>query len=273
MKLTVVRAVVVCIALILFETPKVYALQSGQNGMSLPCGARGTLFANVGTQPTDFDLGADWSGSCRLTLAWDDADGRPQAIILETPPFPGVSSNPPEPSGGASSSLAPGGAISWATQLGTNGPNLLNVRFQRAPSSLSGSPKGSSSPGTATFGSVGGKFGPLQLGQNIGENLSCGSSGTLYTNLTSAPIPFDLMLNNESPYEVVNNTNSACSVAVSWTDGTGHPQAIFVAGGLSQGASATTLPPGGAVSWSSSGDSSLQVAVEWQIQRAVPMVR
>lgn len=262
MKYKLVALIVFSLALAAFETPNTLALQSGVNGIDLPCGASGVLFTNAGPRPTAIDLGADWSGPCALTLSWTDAGGNARRMTLVAPSNNAVSSSQ-QPSSGAASSLATGGSISWSTAAGTRGSNLLNVTLERPPDVQP--PIG---PISATFGSVGGKFGSNFSGTNTGENVACGSSGTLYTDMTTATVGFDLMIHNESPTIFINNVPNSCSVTVSWTDANGHTQKIAVSQGHSEGVSATSLPGEGAVFWTSSGPSSAQVAVEWKEERS-----
>jgi hypothetical protein len=256
---------VLCLALWGFETPNVLALQTGQLGQSLPCGSSGTLFTNTGNAPTEFDLGADWSGQCQLSISWTDQNGNPQTITLTAPPPAGGASSSDQPSAGASSSLAAGGAISWTTAAGSSGPYTLNVHLVRPLSTLDlkGQNKDHQGHETVTFGTVSGMFGPINTGYNTGENVRCGSSGALYTNLTSDPIYFDLMVNNQSPSEFIGPTSYACSVSVAWTDATGNAQTINIGPGASQGALSTSLPPSGVISWtSSSAASQVEVAAQ-----------
>jgi len=250
--------------LCLFDATHTAALQTYQNGIALPCGSSGTLFTNLGPGPINFEMGADWSASCGLSMTWTDATGQAQTITLVTASFPSLGSSP---SAGASSSLGFGGVISWSTAPSAGG-GLLNLQLERAVEL--GIPRGRATERHAngTAGSVGGKIGAFPIGFNGGENVLCGTSGTLYTNLTADAVAFDLMLNNQSQLDF-GNSSQTCNVTMSWTDRSGNAQTLTTSAGLSQGALATSLPAGGAISWASSGAGQSQVAFTWQLQREV----
>ena len=146
---------------------------------------------------------------------------------------------PTRDSTSASSSLPAGGAISWTLGVsGCRGPDF-NWQLERAPAQ-----------------SVNGGAVPPQ-------GLVCGSSGTLYTNLISSSVTLDLGLNN-------GNSQSSCSVTVSWTDASGHAQTVDLGVGISQGVS-TSLPAGGIISWSSTATSppGSSLFFSWQLERVV----
>jgi hypothetical protein len=73
----------------------------------------------------------------------------------------------------------------------------------------------------------------------------------------------DLGLNN-------GNSQSSCSVTVSWTDASGHAQTVDLGVGISQGVS-TSLPAGGIISWSSTATSppGSSLFFSWQLERVV----
>ncbi len=99
-------------------------------------------------------------------------------------------------------------------------------------------------------GSVGGSIG--------GGPNTCGSGGTLYANLTSTALRFELSLTNFS---------ANCTTTISWTDTNGHAQTVDVGPNLSTVVS-TSLPARGTVLWSSSGSPSLNVVLSWELERA-----
>ncbi len=75
----------------------------------------------------------------------------------------------------------------------------------------------------------------------FGSPPRCGAEGTLYTNLTGGPINFDLSFGL-----------GGCTATLSWTDADGQAQ-TFTLNPANRTIFATSLPPGGAISFSTSG--------------------
>ncbi len=100
------------------------------------------------------------------------------------------------------------------------------------------------------------------VGGQVGGTSSvpaCGSGATLYTNSTPSPIRFDLSVSNIG----------SCSVTLSWTDATGHPQTFTVDPGFSQGVSSISVAAGSVISWTSASTSS-NVVFQWELGRVTP---
>ena len=91
-----------------------------------------------------------------------------------------------------------------------------------------------------------------QIGSYMG--LQCGAGGTLYTNLTHGPVDLNLAA-----------STAGCPITLSWTDAVGHAQTIAPGPIGSEGA-ATSLPAGGAISWTSGGATGA-VSAKWQLER------
>ena len=87
---------------------------------------------------------------------------------------------------------------------------------------------------------------------------ACGSSGVFYTNLTSVSMDFELNIQNYSP---------DCTLTISWTDASAHPQSLTVAAYLYSTTVSSSLKANGALSWSSSG-SGAGAGGDWQLERA-----
>jgi hypothetical protein len=100
-----------------------------------------------------------------------------------------------------------------------------------------------------SFGNVGATVGPE----------ACGSGGTLYRNLTSRPLAFELLVS-------ASTVAPACSVSVSWTDASGHPQTLPVNPNFSAVAT-TTLPADGTIAWTSTPDAGQILFLGWEMQR------
>jgi len=239
------------LALFFCYAPNAFGLADQMD--AVPCGAGGTFFTNISPESINFDLSVTTpSQYCAFTLSWTDASNHPQTITLTFVSLPVI------PSQGVSSSLPAGGVISWQTGStaypGT--PLTITWELERPPVTLQIRPSGGRvNAGSATFGSVGG---------GNGDGLPCGFGATLYTNLTPTPIKFDLSLSTPP-------ISGNCAVTLSWTDASGQPQTLTVGNGLSQGIFFTSLPAGGAVSWSSSGSSG-QPYFRWELERAVTAV-
>lgn len=94
-----------------------------------------------------------------------------------------------------------------------------------------------------------------------GPTVPCGAGGTLYSNLTSRPINFDVELLVDSRF-----INFACSsTSLSWTDAKGHPQTLVVNKGTTM-VVATSLPAGGTITWSTLSEEAT-VGFRWMLQR------
>lgn len=134
-----------------------------------------------------------------------------------------------------SSSLQANGALSWSSS--GNPANVMGFSWQleRAPAqSVTGAP-------------------------NASYAIPCGSSGTVYSNLRSGSVGLDLAVAN----------GGACSLTLSWADASGHAQTLNLPAGFDgTQAASTSLPAGGAISWTSTGTGYLGQA-SWQIERVV----
>jgi len=101
-----------------------------------------------------------------------------------------------------------------------------------------------------------GSEGLATVGGTVG--LPCGSSGVVYSNLNPSVLSFQIMVNN-----VGQAGTGDCAVSLSWTDAEGHQQGLTLDLELAT-VVASSLPAGGAISWSSGSGSS--VAFWWGIQ-------
>ncbi|HEV2176883.1 MAG TPA: hypothetical protein VGW33_06745 [Terriglobia bacterium] len=99
------------------------------------------------------------------------------------------------------------------------------------------------------------------VGSEIAGSGACGSGGTLYRNLTSHPMHFELLL---SVGLIVLNGCSSTSLA--WTDAQGHSQTLTVKYGFSAVVS-TSLPAEGVISWSTIPTSGFAPVFSWELQR------
>jgi hypothetical protein len=91
----------------------------------------------------------------------------------------------------------------------------------------------------------------------------CGSAGTLYRNLAGLSLNFELGLS----YQPANTGEANCTFSTSWKDASGHAQSLNVPlGGITSASS--SLAAGGVISWTSSGNPSIPVNVQWQLERA-----
>lgn len=159
-------------------------------------------------------------GGCSDSLSWTDANGNAQSLTVP---------------GGAdisvSSSLPPNGAVTW-TSSGSSANTSLAWQLERAPAqSISGGINNTS--------------------------VLCGSSGTVYTNLTSATVNLDL--GASSGYD------SGCAFALTWTDANDQSHTLGLGNKGSSGVS-TSLPAGGVISWRATGTKGY-VDLGWQIER------
>jgi len=213
-----------------------------------PCASGGTFLSNLGSKSFTFDLGVSLSNAeCMFTLSWNDANGHAQSITLNNGESQGVSS-----------SLPVGGVVSWMTAGPAGTIQGVAWRLERPHTALVTAPLKLAAAASATLGSVGGsKNGPQ----------GCGSDGTLYTNLTSSPVNFDLSVSNLNM-----QPSNACTVTLSWTDANGHKQTITVPLGVSQAGSFTSLPAGGAISFTSSPFGGPEVAFQWELERSHEVV-
>jgi hypothetical protein len=250
---------VLWLAVCLVESPSSFALQNQLNQDRVPCGSHGVLFTNLSTQPTNFDIAAYGGAVCKVTYSWIDANGISRTLSVSHPP---ASTTVPTstflPSHGASSTLKPGGSISWSVAAGSDFVNL-NVVIERPPSTLV--PSSTTTLGSATFGAVGG---PL-----YSTGLICGSRGTLFNNLTSAPINFDLLIQNQSPPVTVGSVTDNCGITVFWRDTAGTQHTINLQPFTTQAVSATNIPAGGIIGWISSGEPNTKATFYWEFERSV----
>jgi hypothetical protein len=93
------------------------------------------------------------------------------------------------------------------------------------------------------------------------SGIPCDSAGTLYENLTTRSIDFEMLLN------IGTSIPAFCaSVTVSWTDAQQHPQSVTVNLSSFSPVVASSLPPGGTISWKSAAGASLTF-FSWQLQR------
>jgi hypothetical protein len=131
-----------------------------------------------------------------------------------------------------SSSLPANGAIVWNSTLSI--PDL-EWQLERAPAASVSTPLPN------------------------GLALPVPSSGTLYTNLTAGTVTLDVS---------VQSGGDSAEFTVSWTDACGHSQTITLGNTDSEGVS-TSLPSGGAISWTLSGGSGGTNGFGWQVERVV----
>jgi hypothetical protein len=197
------------------------------------CAAGGTIFENRTSNSMSFDLFIlnNTGATCPVAASWTDATGKSQSITVSNPPSP--TSSLPSPV--VATSLPPNGAISWSSQ--GNG----NVNFNWYLSQ------------------------PASVANN-GSALSCQLSGTLYENLSPAPVNLHLAVSAQS-----------YSVSLRWVDAGGASQELDLAGGLngnglpeyqnSEGV-ATSLPPGGAITFAT-GTGKYCSGSSWEFERAV----
>ncbi|HLY63718.1 MAG TPA: hypothetical protein VKV95_23505 [Terriglobia bacterium] len=201
---------VLCIAV--FACPKLesFASVTGSlltySGPTVPCGSGGTLYRNLTSHRMNFELELDISSrninfSCSSTsVSWVDAQGHPQTLTVNKG-FTTV----------VATSLPPGGTMTWVTP-----PDATQVGFiwvlQRDQAT------GASS--------------------NTGEFGQCGSSGSIYSNLTNHPIELNFAVSGPS----------TCQASLSWTDTTGHTQTLDAGLDTTEGVS-TSLPANGTITW------------------------
>ncbi len=89
----------------------------------------------------------------------------------------------------------------------------------------------------------------------FGAPPTCRAEGTLYTNLTGGPINFDLSFSAGN-----------CTATLSWTDADGQAQTFTLNPSTgNRQPFATSLPPGGAISFSTSGTTSSPVFLTWAL--------
>lgn len=86
------------------------------------CGTSGAAYINLTADPIYFNLAVSLSSGCGVTLSWTDANGQAQEMTFS------ASAN----TQGASTSLPPGGVISWALEPGA-GSKFLGFDVERAP--------------------------------------------------------------------------------------------------------------------------------------------
>jgi hypothetical protein len=191
-----------------------------------PCGSTGTLYNNQTSSTMRVELSLTNLGLCSASFSWTDAAGHPQSINLV-----------PNDSIVVSTSLEANSVLSWTSSANANYSVDLLWELEQPPSQSVGMPGGSTAP------------------QLIGAN--CGSTGTLYKNLTGASTTLNLGVSN----------GAQCGFTVSWTDSNGIAQTINVGLNGTQGVS-TTLPAGGTITWSS-GSGSGPIYAGWRLERRV----
>jgi hypothetical protein len=211
------------------EPPKAFGSVLGGFGSGNPCGSSGTLYTNLTNLPINFELTASTTNN-PFGSCTNTISWTDENGHAQSLTVPNAVSIT------VSSSLKGNSSLTW----NSSGSATLNAggtwQLERAPAqSVTG----------YIFGS--------------GEDLEppCGSSGTLYSNLRSTAVTLDLAVSNSSP----------CALTVSWTDASGHAQTLDFGTGGSEGAS-TSLPAGGAISWTSATATGYVVA-QWQIERVV----
>jgi hypothetical protein len=219
------------VAAFLWGSPKAFASIGGN--LTPLCGAGDVLFANLTSVSINFELSLGGGVPCDFSASWKDASGHAQSVTLLSNVTTGFN-----PSASVSSSLPPGGTISWSSSGESRTANIY-WQLERAPAQSVSTPP--DYPNTAP----------------------CGSSGTLYTNLRSTSVYLDLAVNLFLGYD------DSCALTVSWTDSTGHAQTISLApgGGFSKGVS-TSLPAAGVISWAWGSGSSNQ-GFSFQLERVV----
>ncbi|HEV2350204.1 MAG TPA: hypothetical protein VG028_10215 [Terriglobia bacterium] len=149
----------------------------------------------------ELDLDTNVNFSCSSTsLSWTDAKGQPQTLTVNKG-FTKV----------VATSLPAGGTISWNTPSGATHVGFWWV-LQR------GQAMGASS--------------------NFAEYGQCGTSGSLYSNLTDRPLELDFSVSGPT----------TCEATFSWTDAAGHAQNLDAGRNTTEGVS-TTLSAGGTISW------------------------
>jgi hypothetical protein len=191
----------------------------GTVGSLIPCGSGGTLYTNLTPSAMSFDLSLtnlEGGGGCSVTASWTDASGNAQTITA-SPSLPVV----------VATSLGSNGAVVWSSSAGGGGP-LFQWQLEQ--------------PSAVSIG------GPLAATQ-------CGSTGTLYSNLTQGRLAIHLGIADASN----------CEVTLSWVDAGGHARTLAVGDTLSEGVS-TSLPAGGAISYSSVSGTE-NISATWQIER------
>lgn len=206
----------------LSQTPEA----AGSVGGSLndpKCPSSGVLYINASSIPMNFELVVNNNsyGSCSDTLSWTDSNGNAQSITVAAGTLSSVS---------LSSSIPPDGTITWISS-GTGNTGLV-WQLERAPAqSISGE----------------------------SVNLMCGSSGIVYSNLTSAAVNLDVAVS------AVSGNYVSCLLTLTWTDASGEAQALHIGSKGSSGVS-TSLPAGGVISWTSRGSTGA-ADLSWQIER------
>jgi hypothetical protein len=204
-----------CGALLAYPGPKSMTSVRGSisnfSGQTILCGSGGTLYRNLTSGRIDFDLEVALDlryfsspSACSSTiLSWTDAQGRPQTRTVNKG-FTTI----------VATSLPAGGAITWSTAYET-APVAFRWILQRQHAESLDSPAG-----------------------EFGE---CGTSGSLYTNLTNHAVELDIAVDGPK----------TCEATLSWTDTNGQDQTLKVDLPTTEGVS-TSLPAGGIISWTTS---------------------
>jgi len=208
---------------LLCQAPKAVASVGGQ--LEILCGSTGTLYSNLTPSVTiHFEMSlTNFSSECSFSISWTDSTGHAQSVTVG-----------PNLSTIVSSSLPSGKAVSWSSPPLNGNQVVILWELERAPAHSVGLPSNST-------------FTPVNL-----YGTPCGSSGTLYANLTASSVSLDLGMNF-----------GFCDFTVSWTDASGHAHTFTPPGGVS-----TTVPAGGVISWSSTSGSG-NVGAAWSLERVV----
>jgi hypothetical protein len=195
----------------------------GSIGDLVRCGSSSVLYTNATSLGVNIELAVsneNGASGCSETLSWTDASGQAQGMTV---PAHGAIS--------VSTSVEPNGTLSWKSAESSGQYVSLIWQIERAPAQ-----------------SVAGQ---------MGTGFRCGSSGTAYSNLTSATVNLDFGTSAE--------TSNGCTLTFTWTDAEGVPHTLNLGLQGSQGIS-TSLPAGGVISWEST-TAKAYVAASWQIER------
>ncbi len=87
---------------------------------------------------------------------------------------------------------------------------------------------------------------------------TCGSAGTLVTNLADRQLDFDL--------SATLAPNIDCDLTLFWTDASGHQLSIGLGGASTSRGVTTSLPAGGRISWTAAPGGGTGDAMLWQLQ-------
>lgn len=182
------------------------------------CGVNGTIYANFTSGRITFDFNLVNIGTvCTVTASWTDASGKTQSITSS-----------PMTEATVATSLGPNGAIQWSSS-GSNQSVQFSWQLAR----------------------------PLYSGMGSEFEGSCGTSGTLYTNLTPAPLSLNIS---------ISGNGGPCSLfTLNWIDAAGNARTLSASANDTEGTS-TSLPAGGTITWTSSGNGAGPAGF-WQLER------